>query len=86
MDDLKKSRNQPKTRLTDLRNYLSYKNRFVLNFRAKKSVLRVFLVVFQKYEQEIGQKQEKLEKSHRLFSGGPHCSEMAYHTISTFGA
>ena len=32
--------------------------------------MRVFLVVFQKYEQEIGQKQEKLKKSYRLFFRG----------------
>ena len=71
MDDLKKSRDQPKNRWTDLRNYLSQKNRFVLNFRAKKSVLRVFLVVFQKHEQEIGRKQGKMKKkSYRLFFRG----------------
>ena len=44
-----------------------------------------FLSFFSNIDDKLVKNKKRLKKAIAFFSGGPHCSEMAYHAISTFG-
>ena len=44
-----------------------------------------FLSFFRNMNRKLVKNKKNWKKAIAFFSGGPHCSEMAYHAISTFG-
>ena len=85
MDDLKKSRDQPKTGFHI--SGTTYRRKILLYsiFVQRSRFWGYFLSFFSNIDEKLVKNKKNWKKAIAFFSGGPHCSEMAYHAISTFG-
>ena len=84
MDDLKKSRDQPKTGFHI--SGTTYRRKILLYsiFVQRSRFWGYFLSFFSNIDEKLVKNKKRLKKAIAFFSGGPHSSEMAYHAISTF--